>query len=1465
MYLIFDTETTGLPKDWNKPFTDVDNWPRMVQIAWQLHDDMGQLLEHVDYLIQPDGYDIPYDAEKVHGISTALAKEEGVPLNQALEHLIKALSQAKFAVGQNLNFDINIVGAELVRAGMSHQPLTDMPILDTCTETTAELIKLPGGRGGRFKLPNLTELHQYLFGVPFAEAHNATADVEATTRCFFELLRRGVFTTKELQAEQDYLAAFQARHQDPIGTYGLKHQNLKEKSASLVAPTSHGPSAQDIKENLSVLAETPFFHIHNHTQYSVLQSTTELPALVQKAAEMKMPAVSMTDLGNMMGAFHFISEVERYNKSQKQKQEADPEFEPQFMRAIVGVELFLCRDRLNHSSKDNGYQIVFLAKNKKGYHNLAKLSSTGYLDGFYYVPRIDRDILLQHKEDIIVTTGGISGEVPQLILQEGEAKAEEALLWWKEHFGEDFYVELVRHDLPEEDRVNPVLLALAKKHDVKVVAANDNFYLERSDANAHDALLCVKEGEKQSTPIGRGRGYRYGFPNDLYYFASSDEMKRRFADIPEAIENLGEIYDKIEEYTLARDVLLPAFDIPEEFQDPQDKEDGGKRGENAYLRHLTYEGAKVRYGEITDEIRERIDFELETIANTGYPGYFLIVQDFCNEARNMGVSVGPGRGSAAGSVVAYCNGITNIDPIKYDLLFERFLNPERVSLPDIDIDFDDLGRGKVIQYVIDKYGENQVAQIITYGKMAAKSAIRDTGRVMELPLSDTDRLAKMVPNNLSLAKLFNMEEKDLKDKVRSEEWENTLVLRNLYAGSSPESKVLQQAAILEGSVRNTGIHACGVIITPSDIREFIPVATSKDSELWYTQFDNAVVENAGLLKMDFLGLRTLSIIKKAVDIIEELTGKRIDPEEVPLDDEKTYELFQRGDTMGIFQYESGGMRSNLRELRPTVFEDLIAMNALYRPGPMDYIPSFIKRKHGEEEIVYDLPEMEGNLKETYGITVYQEQVMLLSQHLADFTKGEADVLRKAMGKKQRAVLDAMKPKFIEQANAKGHPSEVLEKIWTDWEKFAAYAFNKSHSTCYAYVAFQTAYLKAHHPEAFYASVLSNNLSDIKTLGLYMEACKSVDIKVRVPSVNESKLDFTVNKDKQIVFGLAGIKGVGENAARSIIEEREANGEYTDLFDFAQRTDWKTVNKKCIENLILSGAFDDFKIPRAAYFHEVSEGKTFLEILVKFGQAVQSDQQNAQASLFGGVEEIEIQTPDVPQVSEWDRMVLLNKEKDVNGVYISSHPLDDYKLEIEMFVRHKLSMLNRNLNDFLPKMADDQRQVTSPEFTMAGMVTGVQHRTSSRDGKPFAIFHILDHSGAYEFRLFGDDYVKYRNYLFEGCFVLFRMNIQSGYRRQDGTIGDPREKITQMTLLSEVLEKSLKSLKLSVMIDKATDERIVALQQIIDANPGELPLSVEIKAGKDKVNMACGRRVSADRAFLRQLLKMNSWVHWGMER
>ena len=725
--------------------------------------------------------------------------------------------------------------------------------------------------------------------------------------------------------------------------------------------------------------------------------------------------------------------------------------------------------------------------------------------GFTIYHELTATLFETYKEDLIVLTGNLYGEVPSKILNVGERQAEEALLWWKDKFGADLYVEFMRHNQEDENRVNPVLISLAKKHAVKLVATNNTYYINQEDANAHDILLCVKDGEKQATPIGRGRGYRYGLPNQEYYFKSSQEMKSIFKDVPEAIVNIQEVVDKIEPFELARDVLLPKFDIPEEFINPADEIDGSNFGENAYLRHLTYQGAEKRYGELSEDIKERLDFELKTIENTGYPGYFLIVEDFIRVARSMDVSVGPGRGSAAGSVVAYCLWITNIDPIKYDLLFERFLNPDRVSMPDIDIDFDDEGRGRVMDYVIQKYGSSQVAQIITYGTMAAKSSIRDTARVLDLPLGDADRIAKLIPNMAKLNKIFNTPEKELKAKFRSEDMELINQLLNLSDGDDLEAETINQAQVLEGSLRNTGIHACGVIITPGDITNYVPIATAKDSDLYVTQFDNSVVEDAGLLKMDFLGLKTLTLIKDTVKIVKAKHDITLDPDNFPLDDELTYELFQRGETVGVFQYESPGMQKHMRDLKPTVFADLIAMNALYRPGPIEYIPSFIRRKQGDEEISYDLPEMEEYLEETYGITVYQEQVMLLSQKLADFTKGEADVLRKAMGKKQIAVLDKMKPKFINQAAAKGMAADKLEKIWTDWEKFASYAFNKSHSTCYAWIAYQTAYLKAHYPAEYMAAVLSNNMNDIKQVTFFMEECKRMKLNVLGPDVNESLL------------------------------------------------------------------------------------------------------------------------------------------------------------------------------------------------------------------------------------------------------------------------------------------------------------------------------------------------------------------------
>ncbi|MDP4989088.1 MAG: DNA polymerase III subunit alpha, partial [Polaribacter sp.] len=901
-------------------------------------------------------------------------------------------------VGQNVGFDVNIMGCEFHRLGIENN-FTKLPVLDTCTEKTASLCKLSGGRGGKFKLPTLTELHKHLFNVDFKEAHNATADVEATTRCFFELIRIGEFSKEELKVEENYFQQFKEKNPTTIQTIGLQHINLKKESAKIqkrLDKLKDDVTSKTTSEGLHELKEFHFSHLHNHTQFSVLQSTIQIDALVKAAAADKMPAVAMTDTGNMMAAFHFVSTVLNHNKVAEHQ-----------LKPIVGCEFNICDDHKNKSIKDNGFQVVMLAKNKKGYHNLAKMSSIAFIDGFYYVPRIDKEIVKKYKEDIIVLSGNLYGEIPSKILNLGELQAEDALLWWKQEFKDDFYLELMRHNQQDENIVNETLLKFSKKNYIKIVATNNTFYLDKKEANAHDILLCVKDGEKQATPIGKGRGYRYGLPNEEYYFKSTEEMKKLFADIPEAISNVQEVVDKVEIFSLAREVLLPAFDIPKEFHSPDDLLDAGKRGENNYLKHLTYKGAQKRYGELTDSLKERLDFELEVIQKTGYPGYFLIVEDFIREARKMGVAVGPGRGSAAGSVVAYCLWITNIDPIKYDLLFERFLNPERVSMPDIDIDFDDEGRSKVMDYVIQKYGSNQVAQIITYGTMAAKSSIRDTARVLDLPLFEADRIAKLIPNVIKLQNIFSSDERN-KSKIDGLRAEDKLLieeLRQLSGGSNLASETVNKATILEGSVRNTGTHACGVIITPGDITNYVPVALAKDSDMYVTQFDNAVVESAGLLKMDFLGLKTLTLIKDTVKIVKARHDVDLDPDSFPLDDEKTYELFQKGETIGIFQYESPGMQKHMRSLKPTVFGDLIAMNALYRPGPMEYIPSFINRKHGTEEIEYDLPDMEEYLAETYGITVYQEQVMLLSQKLANFSKGEADVLRKAMGKKQAAVLD----------------------------------------------------------------------------------------------------------------------------------------------------------------------------------------------------------------------------------------------------------------------------------------------------------------------------------------------------------------------------------------------------------------------------------------------------------------------------
>ncbi|MEO0571331.1 MAG: DNA polymerase III subunit alpha [Bacteroidota bacterium] len=1447
MYLIFDTETTGLPKNYNAPITATENWPRCVQIAWQLHDTMGNLVDHQDYLIQPEGFNIPYESEQIHGISTALAEQEGIPLLEVLKKFNESLAKAKFVVGQNVDFDINVMGCEFFRESVRNS-LQELPILDTCTEHTAELCKIPGGRGGKFKLPTLTELHQYLFGEPFAEAHNATADVEATTRCFLELVRKKQFSQEQLDVQPDYFEQFSEANPQEVQLIGLKHINLKAASKKIAdalwQKDTGGTADVDLEKNIADLADVDFVHLHNHSQFSVLQSTMSTKDLVKLAVDYQMPAVALTDHGNMMGAFHFVKEVKAHNKSVKEtNKEAEQQGETPLGKEIIpiiGCEFFVCEDHSNKSVKDNGYQIVLLAKNKNGYQNLAKMASKAYTNGFYYVPRIDKKIIEIYKSDIIALSGNLYGEVPSKILNVGEKQAEDALLWWKQTFDDDFYLEIMRHGQEDEDRVNQVLVQFSEKHNVKLIATNNTYYGSKEDAEAHDILLCVKDGELVNTPIGRGRGYRYGLPNQEYYFKSSEEMKALFKDVPQAIFNLQEIVAKVEAFDLARDVLLPKFEIPIEFQVAEDLEDGGKRGENAYLRHITYEGAKERYGKITADIEERIDFELNTIANSGYPGYFLIVEDFIREARNMGVSVGPGRGSAAGSVVAYCLKITNIDPIKYDLLFERFLNPDRVSMPDIDIDFDDEGRGKVMDYVINKYGSNQVAQIITYGTMAAKSSIRDTARVLDLPLNDADRIAKLIPTMGKLGKIFGKEETELKKKFRADDMLKINELLNIAETDDLEGRTVNMARVLEGSVRNTGIHACGVIITPDDITNFVPVATAKDSDLYVTQFDNSVVEDAGLLKMDFLGLKTLTLIKDTVKIVNARTGVELVPDAFPLDDEKTYALFQRGETVGIFQYESPGMQKHMKSLKPTVFDDLIAMNALYRPGPMEYIPSFIARKHGEEEITYDLPEMEEYLKDTYGITVYQEQVMRLSQKLAGFSKGDADVLRKAMGKKIFALLQKLKPQFLDGGEKNGHPRDVLEKIWKDWEAFASYAFNKSHSTCYAYIAYQTAYLKAHYPAEYMAAVLSNNMNDIKQVTFFMEESKRMGLEVLGPDVNESYYKFAVNKDNAVRFGMGAIKGVGRSAVEAIVENRKENGPFRSVFDMAKRIDLRSANKKAFENLALAGGFDSFSdTHRAQYFHQEGDGGSFLEKVIKYGAKFQENLNSSQVSLFGDASEVQIPEPIVPPCEDWGTMEKLRREKEVVGIYISGHPLDDFKKEIKAFCNTSISVFKEELDGYVNR-----------ELTFAGVITDVQHRIS-KNGKGWGLFTVEDYMDTHEFRIFGEEYLKFRHFLMISSFIHIKVFVREGWvNRETGKKGEPRLQFNEFRQLQDVMDAYAKKLTIKLDVSTLQEKRIRELKSALASHKGKHPISFIIYEMEEEIKLNLSSRkqkvnISAD--------------------
>jgi DNA polymerase III subunit alpha len=1181
-----------------------------------------------------------------------------------------------------------------------------------------------------------------------------------------------------------------------------------------------------------------FSHLHNHTQYSLLDGASSIKKLFKKAEADGMPALAITDHGNMFGVFDFVATASKFN-----------------VKPIVGCELYVVEDhtrkQFTKEQKDVRHHQLLLAKNALGYKNLSKLCSLGYIEGLYSkYPRVTKAMIEQYKEGLIATTCCIGASVPKAILKKTEEEAEEEFKWWLDRFGEDFYVEIQRHDIPEQILVNEVLLKWAKKYNVKVIASNDSHYVDQQDWVAHDILLCVNTNEKLSTPSAKdfidddsvsSRDTRFAFFNDQFYLKSTAEMTQLFADIPAAIDNTNEIVGKIDVLDLKKDIMLPNFPIPDEFKIHADD----VMNQWEYLKHCTYEGAKKRYGEISPEVQERIDFELFTIKTMGFAGYFLIVMDFIDAGRKMDVMIGPGRGSAAGSVVAYCIAITNIDPIKYNLLFERFLNPDRKSMPDIDTDFEDDGRQKVIDYVVEKYGKRQVAQIITYGTMALKSAIKDVARVMEYPLNETNYITKLIPDKpsygMDFQKLIHYPETGVGSLgelgMSPDEIENCKLVREMYHSDRLEGKVLKQAEKLEGTVRNTGIHAAGIIIAPEDLAGIVPVSISKDSDLLITQYEGKVIEDAGVIKMDFLGLRNLSIIKECLRIIKENRGITFDIDEIPLTDTITFDLFKRGETTAIFQFESDGMKKYLKDLEPDKFEDLIAMNALYRPGPIQYIPEFIERKHGRREVKFDLLEMEEYLGDTYGVTVYQEQVMLLSQKLANFTKGDADTLRKAMGKKQIEVLNKLKSKFIAGTSANGHDEKIANKIWTDWEAFAQYAFNKSHSTCYAFVAYQTAYLKANYPSEYMAAVLTSQLGNIDKITFFMEECKNMGMNVLGPDVNESGKQFSVNKDNQIRFGLAGIKGSGDAAIDALIEERALNGPFTDIFDFITRVNLRTVNKKTIESLVYAGAFDCFdEIHRAVYFNVV-EGTNFIEKLIRYASRVAENKANAQNSLFGDFDSGQgfgFVSPKIDICEPWGNIEKLKYEKEVVGFYISGHPLDQYALEMEAL---------KPLGDLLDESNKDK------VFTIGGVITMVNIRTT-KTGNQFGIYKIEDYYGNIEFTLFNKDFMNLGNKFSLGMFVAIKGKVDTDFRG-NGLVFKP----SSVDLLSEVKKNLYKEVKVKVNISHLTEEFIADLREVIDEHPGSFLLKTHVYdtvEGYDISLFSRTLKVDISKSFKRQL-------------
>ena len=1147
---------------------------------------------------------------------------------------------------------------------------------------------------------------------------------------------------------------------------------------------------------------TEFTHLHVHTNFSILDGAARIDVMMKKAADSGMKALAITDHGNMYGVMQFTQAAKKHG-----------------IKPIVGCEVYVT-DGSRHDKKGkedrSGYHLILLAKNRKGYENLSRMVSIGYLEGFYYTPRIDKEILKKYSEGIIASSACLGGEIPQALMNHGMKRAEEILEEFLLIFKDDFYLELQRHGLEEQEPVNQQLLQMAEKYNLKVIATNDCHYINAEDAKAHDILICLQTGKDLDDP----NRMRY---SGQEYLKTPEEMAELFSDIPQALSNTQEIVNKVEDYNIMREILLPKFPLPEEFTNEDD-----------YLEHLTYAGAERFYDEITPEIKERLDFELKVIRDMGFAGYFLIVQDFINEARKMDVAVGPGRGSAAGSAVAFCTGITSIDPIKYNLLFERFLNPERISMPDIDIDFDDEGREKVLQYVIDKYGKNRVAQIVTFGTMAAKSSIRDVARVLRLPLPEADRLAKLVPERpgTSLQQAY----KEIPELYQALEDSNPQV-----------RETLKFAKVLEGSNRQTGVHACGVIIGPTDLMDCIPLSTQKDSILPVTQYDGKFVESVGMLKMDFLGLKTLSIIKEAVKNINTRHGIEIDPEQIPLEDTKTFKLYQKGDTIGTFQFESDGMRKYLRELKPNNIEDLIAMNALYRPGPMDFIPDFINRKHGIDKTIYPHEWLEEILKPTHGIMVYQEQIMQAAQIMAGYSLGAADILRRAMGKKKVEEMKRQQSIFVEGAVKKGVNKKKAEEIFNVMARFAEYGFNRSHSAAYSVVAYRTAYLKANYPAEYMAAVLTNNFSDIKKITTFMEECHRQNIPVLGPDINESALNFVVNDKGEIRFGLGAIKGVGEGAVEVIVSEREENGPFKNIFDFMQRISLRAVNKRVLESLAMAGAFDCFTdVHRAQFFHSDEDGgPTFIDKLIRYTNSVINQKNSSQMNLFGDADDNVIPDPEMPDCPRWDKLEMLKKEKDVTGMYISGHPLDNFKIHINNFCSHSIADLK-----LLEKLK-------GREVSFAGIIMSSQHKYT-KNGKPFGSFVIEDYNDSIQLALFSEDYLKVKYFLEKDNFVFVKAIIQPRYNNSDQL----EVKVKSMMLLSDLAEKKVSDLLLEIPLSEINSEFLDFLKTNITEHKGNCRLKIKLRDDIEKISVdMLSRKIKIEPVgFLNTLLKKHDFTY-----